>query len=188
MITAGVDYSGIMWRKGNREGPGKAVFQIFWSPAVFFFGPDIDEPQLFCFVIVVLERTFSTRRTTDRTDVNYVRIIGFDSDESAFTCSGKSAFLKRNCTVSTGTWNTDACVVLLRRINTIGEFIVNVHAVKLSGKLVINCGPRFSAVIGNTSSTVVALHHALGVIRVDPEVVIITMRSSDFRKISSTVG
>ena len=139
-------------------------------------------------MVVVLQCTFSSGRTADRTDVNDVRIIGFDHNKSALTCSGKSAFLKRYCTVCTGTRNADAGVVLLGGIDAIGKLIVDVHAVKLGGKLVVNRRPSFSAVIRNTSSTVVSLHHSLRIFRVDPKVVIVSVRSSDFAEISTAVG
>ena len=160
MVPASIDDSTIMRRKGNREGPGKAVFQVFWSPTEPFFRPDVYQSQLFCFMVIVLQCPFSARRTSDRADVNNVRIIWFYRNESTFTSSGESAFLKRNCTVGASTWDADARVVLLSGINTIGKLIVNVDTVKLSCDLVINCRPCFSTVVRNTSSSVVALNHA----------------------------
>ena len=53
------------------------------------FRPDVDEAQLACSVIIMLEGSMTSGRTTDSTDVDDIRIIGFDRNESAFAGPGK---------------------------------------------------------------------------------------------------
>ena len=188
MISASINGSKIMRRKSNRERPLKAIFQIFRCPTKLFLGPNIDETYLSGTVIVMLQLPFAAGRATDCSDINNVRIIRFDHNKAAFSSSRQSAFLKRDCSVCAGTRNADAGVVLLSGIDAIRELIVGVNSVKLSGKLVVYSGPCFSAVVRNTTSTVIALHHTLRIFRVNPKVVIVSVRSGNFAEISTTIG
>ena len=127
-----------MRRKGDGEGPGKSVFQIPVSPSEMLFGPDVDQTKLTRPVIVMLQGSMPSRRTSDGTDVDDIRIIGFNGNESAFSGTRKGTFPKRDGSVLTGTGNTDAGIVLLGRINPVRKLGIKIHPIKLGGALIVN--------------------------------------------------
>src|SRR3990172_2519846 len=75
--------------------------------------------------------------------------------------------------------NGDGAVVLLRPVETVGELVVDEHAVELRRRLVAERGPRFSSLQIHLSAPVVRLHQDLGVVRVQPEVVAVAVEDGN---------
>ena len=67
-------------------------------------------------------------------------------------------------------------IVLLGRVQPIGEPIVGVNSVDLRSRLVILRGPGLAAIVRNVRATVVRLDHRVAVTRADPDVVVVTVR------------
>ena len=153
-----------------------------------FFWPDIDEAQLACSVIIMLEGSMTPGRTTDSTDVDDVRIIRFDRNESAFAGPGKCILSKGYRTVFAGAGDTDAGVILLGRINPVGKLSVKIHAVELGRALVVNAGPAFPSIETDTGPSVIALDHSKRIFRIDPKIMIVSMGSGDFSETGSPIA
>ena len=102
------------------------------------FRPNVDEAQLACSVIIMLEGSMTSGRTTDSTDVDDVWIIGFDRNEPAFAGPGKCILSEWYRAVFAGAGDTDAGVILLGRINPVGKLSVKIHSVELGRALIVN--------------------------------------------------
>ena len=76
--------------------------------------------------------------------------------------------------------NADGTVVLLARIQAVRELLVHCDAVKLGSRLVVLIGPGFAPIEADCSSTIVAIDHDVGVIRVEPDAVAIAVGYPDF--------
>ena len=170
----------IMGRAGDGDGPRESIFEVTVRPSEMLFRPDIDEAQLACSVIIMLEGSMTSGRTTDSTDVDDVRIIRFGRYESTFARPGKCILSKGYRTVFAGTGDTDAGVILLGRINPVGKLSVKIHTVELGRTLVVNAGPALPSIETDTGPSVIALDHSSRIFRIDPKIMIVSMGSSDF--------
>ena len=127
-------------------------------------------------------------RTSDSTDVDDVRIIGFDRNEPAFAGPGKCILSEWYRAVFAGAGDTDAGVILLGRINPVGKLSVKIHAVELSRALVVNAGPAFPSIETDTGPSVIALDHSIRIFRIDPKIMIVSMGSGDFSETGSPIA
>ncbi len=71
-------------------------------------------------------------------------------------------------------------VVLLRTIHVVGETVVGANCIELGGRLIHLGGPTLASVKGDGGPAIIAVHHALVIFGVDPEVMIIAVGSLDF--------
>src|SRR5207249_7885726 len=76
-----------------------------------------------------------------------------------------------------GGGDTDGRIVLLRAVNAIRKIIVGGHVIKLRRRLIILRGPVFSAVDGNCGAAIIAVDQAIGIVRIDPQAVVIAVGS-----------
>src|SRR5207247_8886003 len=67
-------------------------------------------------------------------------------------------------------------VVLLRAVNTIEKIVVRSDVIELRGRLVVLRGPISAAVNRDGGTAVVAVDQAIGILRIDPQSVMIAVR------------
>src|SRR5207253_816830 len=79
-------------------------------------------------------------------------------------------------------------VVLLCAVDVVGEVVVGANRIELRGRLVIFRTPAAAAIEGHGSAAVVRVHHALVVLGVDPQPVIVAVRRADLAPGSATIG
>ena len=72
-------------------------------------------------------------------------------------------------------------VVLLRTVDVVRKIVVERDAIKLRRRLIL-FGPASPAVVGDIRAAVVALDHPVGIVRSDPEIVVVAMRNIDRAK------
>src|SRR5712692_6144025 len=92
---------------------------------------------------------------------------------------------------SSGVWlarNDDRGVVLLSAVESVGELVIQPDAIDFSSWLIQLRRPGATAVERNIGAPVVGLDHDLAVFRIDPDVVIVAMRSAKDRKRLAAVG
>src|SRR4029450_3664103 len=80
-----------------------------------------------------------------------------------------------------------APVAVPRALNPVGPLIVRAHVVELRGRLIVDGRPRLAAVERHAGAPVVALDHAAGAARIDPEVVVVTVRRRHLREALAAV-
>src|SRR5258705_8603913 len=86
------------------------------------------------------------------------------------------------------TRNNQSRIVLLCSIQLVRELIVRPNAVDFCGWLVHLCRPRPAAIRGDVCASIIRLNHDLAVVRIDPNVVIISVWSSKRKKSLSTIN
>ena len=77
------------------------------------------------------------------------------------------------------TCDRDRGVVLLTAVQPVGVLIISADAVKLCGRLVVYSTPGFAAIKGYRRTPVVGINEVVSIERVEPEIVMITMRGAD---------
>ena len=80
-----------------------------------------------------------------------------------------------DCALWRAARRADRAVVLLGGVDAVGMPGVDGGVVELGGRLVVYGRPRLAAVEGDARAAVVPLDHALGVARVDPQVVVVAV-------------
>ena len=76
--------------------------------------------------------------------------------------------------------DTHAAAVLLRAVEPVGEAVVRGHVIDLRGRLVVPGAPRLPAVHAHDRALVAAEHHAVAVLRIDPQLVIVVSARRPF--------
>src|SRR5262249_3592381 len=88
-----------------------------------------------------------------------------------------------------GASDADRAVVLLRSVNPIGETIVGHGMVNLRRRLVRLRRPARAAIGAYVGAAVVRFDHAVGILGIDPQTVVIAMRHADrFESFAPVVG
>ncbi len=78
-----------------------------------------------------------------------------------------------------GAGDGDRGLVLLRAVDPVGDALVHRHAVDLGRRLVVLARPGAAAVQADPGAAVVAQDHALGLVGVDPQVVVVAEARAD---------
>src|SRR5579864_2663224 len=95
-----------------------------------------------------------------------------------------------DCAVIAAAEDINAAAILLCAINVVREIIVNGHVIELRRWLVIPTAPCLARVHAYTGALVTAKNHSLGIVRIDPESVIVVAsgRTLDGDESFSRVG
>src|SRR6266481_2684147 len=109
-------------------------------------------------------------------------------DKSAFPGAGVGAVTEGDGAPDGGAGRRDRRVVLLRGIDAVGILVVDVDAIKLRRRLVVDRRPRLAAVEAYAGAAIVAFDHPVWVTRIDPEIMIVAVRCLDLRKAGAAVG
>ena len=75
--------------------------------------------------------------------------------------------------------HADGRVVLLSSVEPPGELLIHGEPIELGGGLVADGGPVLAPVERDHRAPVVRLHHDPGVVRIDPQVVVVPVRNAD---------
>ena len=84
--------------------------------------------------------------------------------------------------------DADRRVVLLGAVDPVGKLVVHRDAVGLDGGLVGLGRPALAAVIADVGAAVVAVDHHLGVVGVDPQVMVVAVGRPDELELLAAVG
>ena len=139
-------------------------------------------------MVVALQRAGAAGARAHRAAVDDVGVGGVDGDEAALARAGVGAVAQRDGAPLGGGGHADGGVVLLRAVDPVGVLVVHVQAVELRGQLVVDGRPGLPTVERHTGAAVVALDHALRVLRVDPQVVVVAVRRGHFAEAHPAVG
>ena len=179
-FTRVVERLRIVGREDNRLGPLKAMFDVGGGPSDGIDGPGID--RLFLMDVAILARNLATIGS----GVNDERVSWIGRNVTALAATDVVPVRTIDRSVGTGTGDGDGGVVLLRAVDVVGEAVVGGDVVELRGRLVVLSGPALAAVGGDGCAAVVAVDHALGIGGIDPEAVVVAMRSADRRESLAT--
>src|SRR5271166_1476814 len=168
MIAASIQHAAVVRRERDRKGPGKAVLHVPWSNSGRFLRPHIHELDLASPVVIALQRPGAAWAGADGTAVDDVGVIGLHGNEAAFAGAGVTAVAECDRTPIGRAWHRDRRVVLLRRVDAVRVAVVDVDAIELRGRLVVDRRPGDAAIERHTGAAIVALHHAVRVDRIDP--------------------
>src|SRR5580704_11897035 len=105
--------------------------------------------------------------------INNVRIRGVRRDETEFKSADGKPITIGDLTVIAAIRDRDGAAVLLRRVRKVGKLVVGDYVIELPGGLVEPSAPGFAAVDADGSALIDAENHALRVLRINPEHVVI---------------
>ena len=105
-----------------------------------------------------------------------VRIVGPDRDVARLTATDLPRVGHRDARERHATRHRDRAVVLLRGVEPVRLPVVRDHVVVLRRRLVVLRRPRLPAIFGDCRAAVIAFDHAIGVLRINPQIVTVAMR------------
>ncbi len=111
--------------------------------------------------------------------IDDVRIARIGNDVAAFAAADSVPIAGENRAVIAARADADGRVVLLRAVDAILKIVVGGDVIELRGGLVVLRGPVLAAVDTDGGAAVVAIDHAIGVVGIDPESVMIAVRRVD---------
>ncbi len=94
---------------------------------------------------------------------------------SAFTPGRWLPVILINAATGSPVRNPHSAVILLSTINAIREMIVCNHTVKLCSRLIVICGPVFSTIITDLGATIITDDHPVRIVRINPQVMVVSM-------------
>ncbi len=133
-------------------------------------------------MIVAQHRATTARCAANGAGKNDVGIIGMDCNVAAFGIAHRIAIAPQDGAFVGRARHGHRTVILLGAINLVGKAVVGVEVIKLSCRLIVDGGPCGTAIKRHAGPTVVAFDHTLGVLRVNPQVVIVTVRGAELGK------
>src|SRR5262245_5123083 len=187
-VAADVERVWIVRRDDDWIGPGESLFVLAGAKTARRVGPARDQPDLIGGSVVSLERISPSGGGANRADIDDVGIVRTNRDIATLAGTGDEAILPEDAGVVGAAGNRDAGVILLRAVHVVRIPAVGSEVIELGGRLVVNGAETVSAVERDVRSTVVALNHPLVVLRVDPEVVVVTVGSGNFGECLAAVG
>src|SRR5256884_440965 len=108
--------------------------------------------------------------------VNDIRIARIGNDIAALPAADGVPVAAVNKAAITARLDAHRRVVLLRAVNTIEKIVVRSDVIELRGRLVVLRGPISAAVNRDGGTAVVAVDQAIGILRIDPQSVMIAVR------------
>jgi len=164
-----VDDVGIVRRNHDGHRPGVPIFLMLRRVAVGILGPFLDALGLAGAAIEAREDGAFV------VGVNDVRIARVGNDVAAFAAAHGVPIALEDRSVIAARANAERRVVLLRAVDAILKVVVGGDVVKLRGRLIVLRSPVFAAVDADGGAAVVAVDHAIGIVGIDPESVIVAM-------------
>ena len=119
--------------------------------------------------------------------IENIGVIRTNGDVAAFSPSYIIDVGLGNTCESRTAGHGDGRVVLLSAIDPIRNLLISRYMVHLRRRLVVDRGPASAAIEGHTGTAVIPLDHALGVVRIDPQIMIISMRHLYLEKGASSI-
>ena len=178
----------IVRREHERVRPLKSVLVILHPRAVYEFWPNGYDFALPSSMVVSVQRVAAARRASDGAGEYDVRIFRMYGDLTALGTSNEIAVREEDRSLfEIPTRRTDRAIVLLRGVQTIRVLVIRVHTVELSRWLIVDRRPGRAPVERNARPSVVPLDHAHGIRRIDPQIVVVSMRGRYFSERAPSV-
>ena len=163
---------GIVPGDEDRRVPLEAVAQVARRRAVLHLGVEDHVAGDAAAVVVAVDPAQVVAR------IDEVGLLGVDRDVPALGAGHRVPVLGRRQLGHRPRRHRDRAVVLLGAVDAVGELVVDGDPVELGRRLVVLGGPGLAAVHADVGAAVVPLHHDVGLLRVDPEVVVVGVRSA----------
>ena len=165
-----------MRRKHDWLGPLETIFLVRCRSANRIDGPRRNVLGLLRAMVVTCDLT------AIRTCINSLRITWIRRNVAALT----SAYSVPACTINAArrcAGNRYRRVILLRSVEVIRKTIVGDHVIELRRWLVRLVGPTCAAVGAHVGATVIRFNHAVRIIGINPQAVIVAVRTRIGRKV-----
>src|SRR4051794_37242469 len=127
-------------------------------------------------MLIPLQRATAAWRTAHSADIDDVRIFGMHCNKATFAGASGITITPGNRAVIGVAGHADARVVLLRAVDAVGELVMRAKIIELPGQLIVDARKSFAPVKTHARAAVVALDHALRIMWVKPEIMVVTMR------------
>ena len=175
-----VDRAVVVWRRHDGRVPIVPVFHFAALKGRRHHRIYADVPRTGGLVVILADDAHVT------SGINEAWVVGIEGRVGALTPAHRVPVLPRDAAVAHAR-DCDRAVVLLAAVYEVGEAVVHVDAVELRRRLIPLCGPGVSAVEGDVRPAVVGVDHRLAVIRVDPQIVCISVRHTHHGEVPAPV-
>ena len=169
-VAAVVEHVRVVRGQRDRRCPLEPVPQIARALARARLGPHADEPRLPRAAVVSRDDPLVLAGVDD------VGIVGTHRDMSGLSTADREVVGSGHAGDRRAARDAHRGVVLLAAVDPVRRAHVRGHVVELRGRLVVHAAPALATVERHHAATVVALDHAVRVIRIDPEIVVVAVR------------
>ncbi len=159
-----------MRRKLQRRSPLPAVFQIFRAMTEHHLRPGGDVFAVSAGNIV------PGRHAHHRACVDHIRVTRINGDVPALAAADFSPVRGDDGGVTRPARDAHRGVVLLGTIDPVGERSVCRQVIELASRLVVDTRPALAAIECHQRAAVIAQDHVAGIVRVYPEIMVVTVR------------
>src|SRR5262249_1999222 len=119
--------------------------------------------------------------------VHDVGIVGARRDPATLAAAHLVPVLLTDRPAAGAAGDAHRAVVLLRAADLVGDVRRRDHVIELRRRLVVLAGPRRAAVVTDVGAAVVAVDHAVGIVRRDPEAVVVAVGRAQRREGAAAV-
>ena len=151
--------------------PPQAVFHVLGTVAGVVDGPDGDVLRLHRAPVPTREISIAGA------GINDVRVAWIGDNVAALAATYVIPMLAADVAVVGAAGNANRAVVLLCSVEVVEELVIVSNVVELGGRLVVLGGPGLAAIDAHRRPPIITVNHALGINGVDPEGVMVAMRS-----------
>ena len=106
---------------------------------------------------------------------------------TALTTGGRFPVTFTNTEPTGATSDTNRRVILLRAVDAVREVVVSRDPIELRRRLVLISRPCGTAVVRHLSAAIVSDQHAFGILRINPQVVVVAVRRSNGREVRTAI-
>ncbi len=174
MLRRDVERIGIGGRDDDREGPLESFRDIARRMPHRVVRPHVDVAAL------AGSSVDARQQPAIAAGVEHVDVLRIRGDVSALATAD-------GIELAAGGWHARGAVVLLRAADVVGHVRGREHVVELSRRVVL-LGPARAGVDRHVGAAVVAVDHPVGVVRRDPQIVVVAVRYRDAADALPRVG
>ena len=125
--------------------------------------------------------------TTIAARVHDVGIPGINRNVAAFSTTHRIPIPFGNAKTGRAAGNTDGAIVLLGPVHAVRKLAVHGHMVELRGGIFL-IRPAFSTIITDVGTPIIGFNHALRVVGINPQVVVVPMGCGNGLKGFAAIG
>ena len=175
-LGRGVEQARLVPAPEDREVPLEAVLQRLGACPHRVVRPHVDAATQAAAVVLAHEVAAVAAAE------HHVRLAGLRRQPPALAAGGVLPVALADAGAAAAVADAHRAVVLLAAVDPVRRVVVDGDAVELRRRLVVDRRPGRAAVRRHARAAVVALDHALRILRIDPQVMVVAVRHADGRE------
>jgi hypothetical protein len=139
----------------------------------------VDIPEAYIILLFLASPAVIYTEASFTVGIDNIRIAGFRNSRPSLTASVRlpEGSVSSRYTSGRKAGNRNGRIILLSRVKPIRKIIADVHLVELSSGLIVLRGPGFTPIKSHVGSSVIGLNENVRIVRIDPHVMVVSVRN-----------